>query len=304
MAIYNYFREKWLVDRLANTITAAFGEPPRAFVHEQRAYLAVMLAGPRLHELAAVPLPPSQFFAYGQPQAPSPARALARDASIVTATDNWPFLYMRAPTLPRHYVIALAVILLVSAIAVSAAVRVEQARPFPWSFFFLGAGFMLLETKSIVQFALLWGSTWSSASLAIASVLVMALASTFVAARVDIRRPWPVAAVLFALLAANYWVPIGRVALDSRVAESLVYGLLVFSPVFCAGLLFSASFKRSASAAADFGANLLGAMVGGVCEYLALLAGYQVLLALVAVCYAAAVLTARFRRSAIYSAAA
>ena len=47
---------------------------------------------------------------------------------------------------------------------------------------------MLLETKSIVQFALLWGSTWSSASLAIVSVLVMALVSAFVASRVDIRR--------------------------------------------------------------------------------------------------------------------
>ena len=47
---------------------------------------------------------------------------------------------------------------------------------------------MLLETKSIVQFALLWGSTWSSASLAIASVLVMALASALVASRVEIRR--------------------------------------------------------------------------------------------------------------------
>src|SRR5207249_11055945 len=72
MALYNYFREKWLVDRLANTVTLAFGEPPRAHVHEDRAYLAVMLAGPRLAELRAPPAPPSQFFAYGQPQAPSP----------------------------------------------------------------------------------------------------------------------------------------------------------------------------------------------------------------------------------------
>src|SRR5438270_1769245 len=117
MAVYNYFREKWLVDRLANTLTAAFGEPPRAYVHEDRAYLAVMLAGPRLHELAQVPPPPSRFFAYGQPQAPSPARVLARDESIVPATDDWPFLYMRASALPRHYLSALAVILIISAAA-------------------------------------------------------------------------------------------------------------------------------------------------------------------------------------------
>jgi len=305
MALYNYFREKWLVDRLANTVALAFGEEPRVHVHQDRAYLAVMLAGPRLKELREVPPPPSRFIAYGQPLAPSPAHPLQRDASIVPATDNWPFLYMRAPDLPRHYLVALASVLIVSAIAVFAAIGGTSARGrWSWHFFFLGAGFMLLETKSIVQFALLWGSTWSSASLAIASVLVMALASTLVAARVELRRPWIVAAILFGLLALNYLLPIGRVGLNSRAAESVFYGLLVFSPVLCAGLLFSSSFKRSPSAAADFGANLLGAMVGGVCEYLALLEGYQFLLILVALCYLAAVLTAREARRATYVAAA
>jgi len=67
----------------------------------------------------------------------------------------------------------------------------------------------------------------------------------------------------------------------------------VFSPVFCAGLLFSSSFKRSESAAIDFGANLLGAMIGGVGEYLSLLEGYRFLLILVAAFYLAAVLTGR-----------
>ena len=150
---------------------------------------------------------------------------------------------------------------------------------------------MLLETKSIVQFALLWGSTWSSASLAIASVLVMALASALVASRVDIRRRGVVLAVLLTLVAVNYVVPVGRVTFASRALESLFYGALVFSPVFCAGLLFSASFKQSSSAATDFGANLLGAIVCGTGEYLSLLAGYRFLLILVAACYIAAVVT-------------
>ena len=74
--------------------------------------------------------------------------------------------------------------------------------------------------------------------------------------------------------------------------------------MFCAGLLFSSSFKRSPSAATDFGANLLGAMVGGVGEYLSLLLGYQFLLVLVGMCYLAAVLTAARTRAATYVAAA
>jgi hypothetical protein len=288
MALYNYFREKWLVDRLANSAAQAFGQEPRVHVHQERAYLAVMLAGPRLAELRAGPPLPARVLSFGQPQDPSPARVLQRDPAVVPATDDWPFLYMRGPGLPLHYAAALAVVGIVSAIAVLSALRGSGSR-WSWHFFLLGAGFMLLETKSIVQFALLWGSTWTSASLAIASVLAMALAATLVAARVDIQRRAPIAIALFALLLLNWIVPVGSVAFASRAAESAFYGALVFSPVFCAGLLFSASFRRSTSASADFGANLLGAMVGGVGEYLSLVAGYKFLIVLVAACYLSAV---------------
>jgi SAM-dependent methyltransferase len=291
MVLYNYFREKWLVDRLANTAARVFGAEPRAHVHQDRAYLAVMMAGPRLETLGAPPALPADVLAYGQTHEPSPARPLVRDATVAVATDDWPFLYMRSPSLPRQYAGALATVLMVSVLAVWLARGGSRAGRWSWHFFFLGAGFMLLETKSIVQFALLWGSTWSSASLAIASVLVMALASAAVAARVDIRRRWVVAAALFALVALNYVIPVGRVTFGSRVVESAFYGTLVFSPVFCAGLLFSSSFRRSSSVSTDFGANLLGAMAGGVGEYLSLLAGYRFLLVVVAVCYLLAITT-------------
>jgi len=298
MALYNYFREKWLVDRLANTVADVFGAEPLGHVHRDRAYLGVMLAGPRISELTSAPPLPADVEAYGQSHAASPAHPLARDASVAMATDDWPFLYMRAREVPAHYRAALALVLGVSAAAIwlTIAARGRAAgakRPaWSWHFFLLGAGFMLLETKSIVQFALLWGSTWSSASLAIASVLVMALASALVASRVTIESRGLVAAVLLALIAINYAVPVGRIAFGSRAAESIFYGALVFSPVFCAGLLFSSSFRESSSAATDFGANLLGAIVGGVGEYVSLVAGYRFLLLLVAVCYVAAVLIA------------
>jgi len=114
---------------------------------------------------------------------------------------------------------------------------------------------MLLETKSIIQFALLWGSTWVVASVAIASVLTMALIANAVVARVTIRRPWLVGSVLVALLVVNYLVPIGRVTFDSRAAESLFYAALVFSPIICAGLLFGSAIARSQALARDYGIN-------------------------------------------------
>ena len=292
LVVYNYFREPWLVDRLANTAAAAFGAEPMVHVHPAKDQLGVMVVGPRLGSLAQYPDPPSEVTAFNQGAPLAPPVRHARNSTIVPATDNWPFLYMKEPHLPRHYTSALLVVLLVSVVSVFAVVR-GAARRWSWEFFFLGAGFMLLETKSIIQFALLWGSTWVVASLTIAAVLVMALVANWTVAHVEIRRPRLVGAVLLALLAFNYVVPVGTLAFDSRAVESVVYSILVFSPIFCAGLLFGSSIKRSPDVTIDYGANLLGAMVGGVAEYLSLLMGFQFLLLLVAAFYVAALATRR-----------
>ena len=175
---------------------AAFGHDPLVHVHQERAYLGGHAGGAaRSRELAAPPRVPSLALAYGQSHEPSPARALLRDPSVEPATDDWPFLYMRERPTPRHYLAALAVgprgvgSSRVSALGVSPTARIRNPQSaLVLAFLPSGAGFMLLETKSIVQFALLWGSTWSSASLAIASVLVMALASVAIASRVRLRR--------------------------------------------------------------------------------------------------------------------
>ena len=194
--------------------------------------------------------------------------------------------------MPRHYIFALALILVVSVVAVLLGPRAARAGGWSWQFFLLGAGFMLLETKSIIQFALLWGSTWVVASLAIASVLTMALRRELLSSRGSrsAGRGWS-RAVLVGLLALNYLIPVGRVAFDSRVAESVFYAMLMFSPILCAGLLFGSAIKHSTSLARDYGTNLLGAMVGGVAEYLSLVTGFRFLLIIVAVFYIAAVLT-------------
>ena len=66
-----------------------------------------------------------------------------------------------------------------------------------------------------------------------------------------------------------------------------------FAPIFLANLVFAQRFKQVGSSTVAFAANLLGAMVGGVLEYLALLNGYRFLLVLVAVLYGLAFLFGR-----------
>ena len=117
----------------------------------------------------------------------------------------------------------------------------------------------------------------------------MALLANAIVARKTIDRAWTVAGVLVALLALNYFIPIGRVTFDSRAAESIFYAVLVFSPVLCAGLLFGSAIARSDALTRDYGVNLLGAMVGGVGEYLSLVTGFRALLLVIALCYIGAV---------------
>jgi hypothetical protein len=68
---------------------------------------------------------------------------------------------------------------------------------------------------------------------------------------------------------------------------------LAFFPIFTANLVFTQRFKATASSTVAFGANLLGAMVGGLLEYTALVTGFRGLLVLVALAYGLAFLTGR-----------
>ncbi len=68
---------------------------------------------------------------------------------------------------------------------------------------------------------------------------------------------------------------------------------LAFVPVFLANLIFSQRFRDVGASTVAFGANLLGAMLGGVLEYGAIVVGYRNLLIVVAALYALAFLTGR-----------
>lgn len=295
LVVYNYFREKWLVDRLANSARNVFRAEPKVHIHKEHGYLGVMIAGPGTERIAQWPTPPEKVAAYNHPDVVSPGLPLDRDGSVRPATDDWPFLYMKDPHLPTHYAWALLGVLVVSVLAVGATLRAVGALAGGVSigplmpFFVLGAGFMILETKAITQFALIWGSTWVVASATIASVLVMAALGAWLASRLPRINPWAVGVPLMGVLAIAYALPIGTVSFGSLAAETAFYSVLTFSPVLLAGLLFSGSLKQADNVAFAYGANLLGSMLGGVAEYLALVTGYRLLLVAIALCYLTAI---------------
>ena len=69
------------------------------------------------------------------------------------------------------------------------------------------------------------------------------------------------------------------------VPRALLAVTVAFLPIFVANLVFAKRFADTADATSAFGANLLGAMVGGCLEYTSLIIGYQALLGVAALLY-------------------
>ena len=157
--------------------------------------------------------------------------------------------------------------------------------------FFMGAAFLLLETKAVVQFALLFGTTWFVNALVFAGVLAIVLLAIEVERRVRIGRPRLLFALLFAGLALAWLVPTDALLGFSVLPRFLLATTLAFFPIFVANLIFAERFRDTADPTAAFGANLLGAMLGGTLEYLSLLVGFRALLFVVAALYLVAYLT-------------
>ena len=78
------------------------------------------------------------------------------------------------------------------------------------------------------------------------------------------------------------------------VARFFAGSALAFAPIYLANLIFAQRFADVATSGDAFAANLLGAMVGGVLEYLALITGYRFLLIVIAVLYGLAFVTSRY----------
>lgn len=276
-AMYNYYREQWLVDRLAGTLKTAYGRAPCVDSVGGEGRLAVLTVG---LEADAVECP--------SPWVPEDAAAAASPA-----TDDYPFLYLQDRGIPAFYLVTLGLILAVSvAFTRWASGPLGQMRGYA-DLFFMGVAFLLLETKSVVQFALLFGTTWFVNALVFAGVLTSVLAAVEVARRVSIRRPQLLYVALLVSLVVAWLIPADAMLQLDPAPRFVAAVALWFTPIFIANLVFAHRFRNVEESNVAFGANLLGAMVGGVLEYLALVTGYQALILVVGVLYALAFLAGR-----------
>jgi hypothetical protein len=207
---------------------------------------------------------------------------------VEPATDDRPFVYLRERSIPLRYLAALGLIVLTSiAIVRTFGSRFRPMRGYA-DLFFMGAAFLLLETKNVVQFALLFGTTWFVNALVFFGILASVYLAVELERKIRIGRRTLLFGLLFAgLLIAGAVPPSWLLGLPA-VPKFVIAAALAFLPIFCANLVFAERFRDAADPTAAFGANLLGAMLGGALEYLSLATGYRGLLVLAAVLYAAA----------------
>jgi SAM-dependent methyltransferase len=215
-------------------------------------------------------------------------------ATAEVATDDWPFFYMQRRTYPVTYALMIVVLLSLSAWFVNRNLGLPRL-PTAGNgvFFFLGAGFMLIETKTVTELGLVFGNTWSVIAVAVSAILLMAfLANQWVLLGGPVRI-----GASFVLLAAA--LVLGLVVTRMSMAglnlpaPKLVMPVILTLPLFFAGLVFSSELGRHGSLGDALSANLFGAMLGGFLEYNSMYWGFSSLYPLGMLLYALAFLCAR-----------
>jgi spermidine synthase len=198
-------------------------------------------------------------------------------------TDDWPFLYLREATIPGLNWRSMALVAALSLVVLFAFAPVRTARPNA-RMFFLGAGFMLLETKGVVHMALLFGSTWVVNSIVFFAILVMILLSNLFVLAWKPRALWPYYLLLSAALLVNAIVPMSYFLNLPGTAKIVASCAVVFVPIFFAGVIFATTFGESRHPDIDFGSNIAGVILGGLTENFSMMVGFDHLL-LVAVAF-------------------
>jgi hypothetical protein len=145
--------------------------------------------------------------------------------------------------------------------------------------------FLLLETKNVTGFALLFGTTWVVNAIVFAGVLVAVLAAVEVTRRFRTPSLQVMYGIIIAGLVVGWLVPNSWLLTLPTPLRALVAVVIAFLPIFAANAVFAKRFADTDNGTLAFGANLLGAMVGGCLEYTALVVGYNTLLVLAGLLY-------------------
>jgi|HubBroStandDraft_6_1064221.scaffolds.fasta_scaffold02814_2 SAM-dependent methyltransferase len=262
-------------DRLYATLESAFGTPPAAY------FTGFWVNGVILIEGGARDTKLPQLI-----DASADLRARTNSTTLL-ATDNWPFLYLTERSIPGPVLVVAGLFFLLVWMVLRKSNCLAWKTSLPHlHFFFLGAGFLLLETKAVVQLSLLFGGTWIVNSIVIGAFLAMALAANALAGMFRVSAV-AMYSILLLLLTLDFWFPYSAISGLTTGEKILVGGGWAALPVFFSGIVFSSSLQRFGRPAEALGVNLFGAVLGGLMENAVMIGGTPILKGLALVMYAA-----------------
>ena len=271
VVIYNQFRKIWIVERLSKMLEETFGKKTIVYNEDKKEHFAVLFNGPGIVKINF----PQKAELFPEVKVPL---FLTSNYQIKSTTDNWPFLYLKNPTIPIHYIMAIFMILFFAGLLVFASSDISYR--INNHFFFLGAGFMILETSAIIRMAILLGSTWIVNSVVIIAILVMAFFATYFTKVFSPQNNKKYYVFLFLIIIANIIIPLKTFLIFPQYIKIFLSAILLFLPVFFSGVIFATSFSKSENPPAALGSNLIGCMFGGCLEYISLKYGYGSLIIL------------------------
>jgi hypothetical protein len=198
-------------------------------------------------------------------------------------TDDWPYFYQHEPGIPLIIVIMSVLLVALTRLLIWKTGAAGQA--INWHFFFLGAGFLLLEAQIVSRMAMLFGTTWLVNSIVIAAILLLIVAVNFLVEfwrAVSVRLAY---VGIGACMLVSYFLPLEKLFFQAFWVKALLATLVLCSPVAFASIVFIRSFAEYKFNGQALGSNLLGALVGGMLESASLWTGIRSLIILAAVLY-------------------
>jgi hypothetical protein len=255
---------RWFFERLYWTITKATGHEPVA-CYSQLHFTTVTFLVARNAVLSPAELA----------RRPN-LKPLNTVEHTLTTSDDWPFLYLRPGVMPWGYIIILSFILILAAVSVSRVFHLGRGGGgFHLPLFFMGAAFLLIETRGVTSMSLLFGSTWIVNAAIFAGILGMVLLANLAVQRWALSEALPWFWVLFAATALLYVFPVGWLQSLPLLGRGIGAGLITGLPVGVAGLIVPILLARSPQPAAALGSNLLGSVLGGCLEYYSMYGGLK-----------------------------
>ncbi len=203
---------------------------------------------------------------------------------VKLTTDDWPYLYIEAASIPRMYLLIIAALITVFMVAKRLLERTGDGG-IDWHFFFLGCAFMLLEFQNVSKATLLFGSTWIASAYILSSILVLILAANACVYYVKIKKITPVYGMLLASILMLYFIPLDVFNTFGYPAKAALASCVLNLPIVFSGIIFIVSFSRAPEKDRAFGSNLMGAACGGLLESLSFITGIKALLLAVFLLY-------------------